>query len=91
MVDRIARVHEEKPPPNRLEHWLARMLAGGGLRGLPRYHPLGCGVGQCAELYARTLLAALRASEGDGRRIERLKDDVRAFRSWAELPQAQVA
>ena len=89
MIDRIAR--RERPPRSRLEGWLLRKLTGGDLRGLPRYQPLGCQAGQCAEQFARTLLTGLKTSEGDADRHERWKDDGRAFRSWAESVYARVA
>ena len=82
MVDRKAR--KEGTVSNRLEGWLVREIDGGWLKSLPCYVPTGgCG-GQCPDQYARMLLTGLRTAEGDTGRIERLKDDGRAFRSWVE-------
>jgi hypothetical protein len=89
MVDSIAK--KERPPRCRLEGWLVKKLAGGGLRELPRYYPLGGRGGQCPEQYARALLAALRTADAEDHRHEQLKDDGRAFRSWAESAFAHVA
>ena len=83
MVDPIAR-RLDRPPPSRLESWLVKKLQGGCLKTLPRYFPLGSRIDRCPEQYARDLLAELRASQGDVLKLERLKDDGRAFRSWAE-------
>lgn len=83
MVDPIAR-SLDRPPPSRLESWLVKKLQGDCLATLPRYFPLGSRGGRCPEQYARELLTDLRASQGDIKKLERLKDDGRAFRSWAE-------
>jgi hypothetical protein len=83
MIDPMARAME-KPPPSRLESWLVKKLQGGSLQALPRYYPLGGRDGRCPEQYARDLLAGLRTAQGDLARLEQLKDDGRAFRSWAE-------
>lgn len=77
----------KEPPRNRLERWLVRKLQGGALRSLPRYQPVG-GCEECPEHYAQTLLAGLRSAGDDPRTLERLKDDGRAFRSWAERPRS---
>jgi hypothetical protein len=89
MVHPIARMME-KPPPSRLEGWLVKKLQGGCLKTLPRYFPLGSRGGRCPEQYARDLLASLQASQGDVMKLERLKDDGRAFRSWAESAVSHV-
>ena len=78
MIDRI------HPARDRLGGWLDRKLQGGGLRGLPRYSPLRGPGGQCAEAYAQMLLVALRRDDNDPLTLEQLRDDGRAFRSWAE-------
>jgi hypothetical protein len=83
MVDPIARILD-RPPQSRLESWLVKKLQGGCLATLPSYFPLGSRGGRCPEQYARELLADLRASQCDIKKLERLKDDGRAFRSWAE-------
>ena len=57
---------------------------------MPRYYPVGGG-GECPEQYARGLLAGLQTAEADRARLERLKDDGRAFRSWAESALASLA
>ena len=75
---------KEGPPRSRLESWLVRKIQSGGLKTLPRYSPLRGREDQCPEQYARTLLAGLRRVESDTTSLERLKDDGRAFRSWAE-------
>ena len=75
---------KEGPPRNRLERWLDGALREGGLKTLPRYSPPGLPAGQCPERFAEALLTGLRDSSEDRRRLERLKDDGRAFRSWAE-------
>jgi hypothetical protein len=72
-------------PAGRLERWLVGNLGGGVLRGLPRYHPVRGVAGECAERYARLLLEGLRSDGAGLRTLERVKDDGRAFRSWAEL------
>jgi hypothetical protein len=89
MVNPIARMLD-KPPPSRLEHWLMKKLQGGCLKALPRYFPLGVRGGRCPEPYARDLLAGLRAAQGNVMKLERLKDDGRAFRSWAESAVSHV-
>jgi hypothetical protein len=80
-----------KPPPSRLEGWLMKKLQGGGLKTLPRYFPLGTRGGRCPEQFARDLLVELRASQGNHAELERLKDDGRAFRSWAESAVAHAS
>ena len=82
---------KEKPPRSRLESWLMRKIQGGGLTTLPKYYPLGERGDQCPEQYARALLAGLRKADGNFERIERLKDDGRAFRSWAETAYDPVS
>jgi hypothetical protein len=77
-------VLREEAPRDRLEGWLDRAIQGGGLKGLPRYHPLRGGGGGCPEEYARALLAGLRLAGGNPPVLERLRDDGRAFRGWAE-------
>lgn len=84
MMVRIAQMLD-RPPPSRLESWLARELQGGCLKAMPRYVPHGRRLGRSPERYARELLAALQAANGDVPVLERLKDDGRAFRSWTEL------
>jgi hypothetical protein len=69
---------------DRLEGWLVRKIHAGGLERLPSYFPLGRQGAQSPEQFALALLAELRRSEGDPQRRERLEDDARAFRSWAE-------
>lgn len=95
MTDPVAR-RTDRPPQgggpstSRLEGWLTQTLQGGALRALPSYVPLtGCGR-QCPEQYARTLLTGLRSCVDHASR-ERLKDDGRAFRSWAELALLHVS
>ena len=78
------------PARDRLSGWLDRKLQGGGLRGLPRYSPLRGPGGQCAEAYAETLLAALGRGDNDLLTLEQLRDDGRAFRSWAECARLAV-
>lgn len=87
MVNRIA--NKDGPPPpsrprNRLEGWLVRKIHAGALERLPSYFPLGSRGGQSPEQFALRLLAELRKSDPDPRTRERLEDDGRAFRSWAE-------
>jgi hypothetical protein len=85
MIDPTARALEKPPPgPSRLEGWLVKKLQGECLQALPRYYPLGGHDGRCPEQYARDLLAGLRSAQSDLARLEQLKDDGRAFRSWAE-------
>jgi hypothetical protein len=74
----------QAPPHDRLERWLVRKIQGGGLKSLPGYDPLHGPSGRSAEAYALALLAALRRAQGDLPALERLSDDGRAFRSWAE-------
>ncbi|MBY0397517.1 MAG: hypothetical protein K2X91_13765 [Thermoleophilia bacterium] len=81
----------EGPPAARLERWLDQVLRGGGLKALPKYAPPSFPAGHCPERFARELLTGLRESEADRRRLERLKDDGRAFRSWAETALLCVA
>ncbi|MFO0907034.1 MAG: hypothetical protein U0794_01490 [Isosphaeraceae bacterium] len=92
MLDPVAR-GTDRPPPwiptGRLERWLTAMIQGGGFQKLPRYVPLRGRDSQCPEQYAHGLLTALRAKGTDERTLERLKDDGRAFRSWAELARIQ--
>ncbi|MGE3818644.1 MAG: hypothetical protein AB7I30_04365 [Isosphaeraceae bacterium] len=80
----------EEPPATRLERWLASALREGGLKALPHYSSPGFPAGQCPERFARALLTGLRDSQGDWRRQERLKDDGRAFRSWAETASPEL-
>jgi hypothetical protein len=88
MVDPIEL--EEGSPQTRLESWLVRKIRAGVLRRLPWYYPIGGG-GGCPESYAKALLAELQASAADRAKLERLKDDGRAFRSWAESALASLA
>lgn len=88
MTDRVPR--KEGPPRSRLESWLVRKIQAGGLKSLPRYYPLQGRGNQCPEQYARTLLAGLRRVESDALSLERLRDDGRAFRSWAESALTSV-
>jgi hypothetical protein len=81
MVNRIER--KEGSPRTRLEGWLVRKIHSRALEALPWYCPIG-GRGQCPEQYARALLVGLQTAEGNHAMLERLKDDGRAFRSWAE-------
>lgn len=83
MTNRVAHMLD-RPPPSRLESWLAKKLQGGCLKAMPRYVPHGRRLGRSPERYARELLAALQSARGDILTLERLKDDGRAFRSWAE-------
>jgi hypothetical protein len=75
---------KEEHPTDRLERWLVWKLEDGVLKKLPRYRPLREPVGECPDRYARTLLEGLRSAGGDTDVRERLRDDGRAFRSWAE-------
>lgn len=76
---------KEEPSTDRLERWLVGTLREGVLKGLPRYRPLRGVSGVRPEWYAQMLLDVLRSAEtGPGIR-ERVRDDGRAFRSWAEL------
>lgn len=81
MDDRIPRA--EGVPASRLERWLVRGLQSGCFEELPTYQPLRetC---QRPELYARRLLDGLKDAESSEWDQERLRDDGRAFRSWAE-------
>ena len=88
MFDRVPR--KEGPPRSRLESWLIRKIQAGGLKSLPRYYSLRGRENHCPEQYARTLLADLRRVESDAATLERLRDDGRAFRSWAESALASV-
>lgn len=72
-------------PIGRLETWLVKVIQGGKLKRLPLYYPLGEQVGRHPEQFARDLLTRLRSVEGHPRALERLRDDGRAFRSWAEF------
>jgi hypothetical protein len=82
MMHRVVR--KESPPRSRLEAWLLREIRGGGLKALPRYEPVRGRGSACPEHYARALLSGLGTAAGDPGRVERLKDDGRAFRSWVE-------
>ena len=82
MYDGVPR--KEGPPRSRLESWLVRKIQSGGLKALPRYYPPRGRDDHCPDQYARSLLAGLRRVESDAASLERLKDDGRAFRSWAE-------
>jgi hypothetical protein len=72
-------------PRTRLEGWLVRKIHTGALERLPSYFPLGSRGGQSPEQFALRLLAELRKADPDPWARERLEDDGRAFRSWAEL------
>ncbi|MDR3638960.1 MAG: hypothetical protein P4L84_34460 [Isosphaeraceae bacterium] len=87
MTDRIPRI--EGGPRSGLETWLARELQSGRFEGLPPYRPLRGG-GQRPEQYARRLLAGLKNVELSGWDRELLRDDGRAFRSWAETYPAAL-
>jgi hypothetical protein len=84
MVNRIAGYWSQGPPPNRLERWLVRTIQAGGLDAFPRYAPPGRLGLHSPEQYARTLLTRMRSAADDPLALERVKDDGRAFRSWAE-------
>jgi hypothetical protein len=76
---------KEELPTDRLERWLVGTLQEGVLKGLPRYRPLRGVAGVRPEMYAQMLLEGLRSADtGPGIR-ERIKDDGRAFRGWAEM------
>ena len=83
------------PGPGRggldLESWLTRKIKRGNLRGLPPFPAHGGGIIHQPEPYARLLLGALRQPPGDPRAAERARDDVRAFRSWVEFNQIDLA
>lgn len=87
MNDRIPPT--EGSPASRLERWLVRGLQTGSFEGLPPYHPPRGG-GQRPEQYAERLLAGLSDAALSGWDRERLRDDGRAFRSWAEMCPASV-
>lgn len=87
MDDRIPRT--EGVPESRLERWLLRALQSGRFEALPVYQPLHEGR-QRPELYARRLLDGLKDAASDACEQERLRDDGRAFRSWAETYPAAV-
>jgi hypothetical protein len=74
----------ERPPRNRLAGWLVREIQKGVLKALPLYNPPQGRGGHCPDEYARGLLSGLVEGETDPWALERLKDDGRAFRSWAE-------
>jgi hypothetical protein len=84
MINRVFGTRADEPPRSRLERWLQRKIQGGSLRALPGYTPLGDRVPHCPEQYARSLLNRLRTAH-DPWTLERVKDDGRAFRSWAEV------
>ncbi len=88
MVDRIPRT--EGRPKGGLERWLVQSLQGNRFDELPLYSPLRGG-GQRPEQFARRLLASLKNPELDEWDEERLRDDGRAFRSWAETYPAVLA
>ena len=84
---------QEAPRPgpgvgSRLESWLVRTIRRGHLRDYPLYYPLRGTVGYPPEQYARRLLSRLRVADQDLRTLERIKDDGRAFRTWAETSLA---
>ena len=87
MDDRIPRT--EGGPGSRLERWLVRALQSGRFEGLPAYQPLREGH-QRPELYAQRLLDGLKDAASDAWEQERLRDDGRAFRSWAETYPAAL-
>jgi hypothetical protein len=76
-------------PGSRLELWLVKTIRRGRLKGYPRYYPPRGTVGHNPEQYALRLLGRLRIAQGHPREIERVKDDGRAFRSWAETAQVR--
>ena len=83
------------PGPGRggldLASWLARKIRRGNLRGLPPFPAHGGGIIHQPEPYARLLLGALRQPPADPRAVERARDDARAFRSWVEFDQIDLA
>lgn len=91
MVDRPFIPRKGDPPGGRLEGWLRRGVQEGVLAALPPYSPPGGRWDYRPEQYARGLLARLRAAADDPAAIERVKDDGRAFRSWAEAVLLAVA
>lgn len=83
-VDRVGK----GPFGPRLETWLNRMIHQGALKALPRYEPVRGRGKECPENYARDLLESLTSAGNDARTLEQIKDDGRAFRSWAETAHA---
>lgn len=81
---------EKGRPGLDLESWLARKIRLRNLRTLPPYQANGGGIVHLPEPYARLLLTSLQNRPGDTRAVERLKDDVRAFRSWVEGNQLDL-
>jgi hypothetical protein len=84
MMNRIASHWERPPTPNRLERWLDRKLRVGSFAAFPPYAPPGDRRSHCPDQFARALLARMRSAADDPATLERVKDDARAFRSWAE-------
>ena len=74
-----------------LTSWLTRKIKLGNLRGLPPFPAHGGGIIHQPEPYARLLLGALRQPPADPRAAERARDDARAFRSWVEFNQIDLA
>lgn len=84
-----------RPTPGRtgldLASWLTRKIKHGNLRRLPPYPAYGGGIIHQPEPFARLLLGALRQLPDDPRAAERIRDDARAFRSWVEFDQIDLA
>ena len=78
-------------PGHDIESWLVRKLKCRNLRELPPYHAHGGRVVHLAEPFARLLLKSLQSPPGDPRSAERVRDDARAFRSWVEGNQLDLA
>ncbi len=79
----------EGGPKRGLESWLIQSLQLSRFDELPLYRPLRGG-GQRPEQFARRLLASLKNPELNEWERERLRDDGRAFRSWAETYPAAM-
>ena len=84
MVNRVFGAARGRTAAKPLGAVASAQIQGGCLRSLPGYTPLGDHVPHCPERYARTLLSLLRTAR-DPWTLERVKDDGRAFRSWAEV------
>ena len=74
-----------------MESWLARKIKLGNLRGLPPFYANGGAIIHLPEPYARLLLTALREPSSNVRNQEQIRDDARAFRSWVEGNQLDLA
>ena len=86
----MAMSDEGHPPRLDLESWLARKIRNGHLRRLPAFPAHGGGIIHQPEPYARLLLSAMREPSSDARNADRIRDDVRAFRSWVEESQLDL-